>query len=100
METSTILIIITAVFVAWNIFTFVLYAIDKQRARTNKWRISEATLIACAFFTGGVGALLGMHIFRHKTQHIKFKVLVPIAIVVNVVELVLLLQLTGVINIW
>jgi len=100
METSTILIIIAAVFVACNIFTFAMYAIDKQKARANKWRISEATLIACGFFGGGVGALLGMQLLRHKTQHIKFKVLVPIAIVVNVIELLLALQLTGIISIW
>jgi uncharacterized membrane protein YsdA (DUF1294 family) len=80
--------IVLAAVIVWNIITFSLYAIDKAKARKNQWRISEATLIICAFLMGGIGALLGMQILRHKTQHIKFKVLVPIAVVVNIAALV------------
>ena len=100
METTTVILIIAAVFVVCNIFTFALYAIDKAKAKAQKWRISEATLIACGFCMGGVGALLGMNVLRHKTQHIKFKVLVPISVVFNAAVIVLVLQLTGVIQIW
>ena len=75
----------------WNIAIFALYAIDKQRARNNKWRIKEFTLIACAFFMGGFGAMIGMRVLRHKTQHIKFKLLVPIAVVFNIVVIVAVL---------
>ena len=69
---------------AWNIITFSLYGIDKHKARNKQWRTRETTLILCAFFMGGAGALLGMRIFRHKTQHGKFRLLVPLALVVNV----------------
>ena len=75
-------IAITA-FVLWNVLTFALYGIDKSKAKNNKWRISEATLIACAFLMGGVGSFLGMRVFRHKTKHMKFVVLIPVAVVVN-----------------
>ena len=72
------------IIVSWNLFTFLLFGMDKRRAENNQWRISEATLIVCAFLMGGVGSLLGMRVFRHKTKHIKFKVLVPLAIIVNI----------------
>ena len=70
--------------IVWNFIIFLMYGIDKAKARKNKWRISETTLITCAFLMGSVGALLGMNVFRHKTQHLKFKLLIPLAIIVNV----------------
>ena len=83
MESDMIAYVVVAV-VAWNVTTFALYGIDKRRSKKGKWRISEATLIACAFLMGGVGALLGMSVFRHKTKHLKFKMLVPLAIIINI----------------
>lgn len=77
-----------ALILIWNIVTFALYAIDKSRAKKGEWRIRESTLLLSAFCMGGVGALLGMQILRHKTQHIQFKILVPLAVVVNVVIVV------------
>ena len=68
----------------WNIAILGVYGIDKHKARKNKWRISEPTLITCAFMMGGVGALLGMYVFRHKTQHTKFRLLIPLAVAVNI----------------
>jgi len=85
-----ILWIALAFLVLWNIITFVLYGIDKSKAKNNKWRISEATLILCAFLMGGIGSFLGMRIFRHKTKHMKFMILVPLAIVINVAVVILL----------
>ena len=82
------LIIPAAVIILWNILTFALYGLDKAKAKANKWRISEATLIGCAFLMGGIGSLLGMSVFRHKTQHIKFKLLVPIATILNITIIV------------
>jgi len=74
--------------ILWNIATFALYAIDKGRAKANQWRIKEFTLILVAFLMGGVGALLGMNILRHKTQKTIFKVMVPLGVVVNIIVLV------------
>jgi len=83
--------IVAATVFLWNIITFALYALDKSRAKRKKWRISEASLITCAFLMGSLGAVIGMSILRHKTQHIKFKLLVPIAVVLNIAMVVAVL---------
>lgn len=67
-----------------NPLTFIIYGIDKSRARNDKWRISEATLIFLAFFGGALGALLGMLIFRHKIRKPKFYITVPVLLVLLV----------------
>ena len=76
---KTILLILVVV----NLFAFVLYGIDKAKAKQGAWRISEATLLFAALL-GPVGALLGMELFRHKTKHVKFKVLVPLFLVLHI----------------
>lgn len=68
----------------WNFAVFVMYGSDKMRAKRQCRRISEKTLILSAFALGGAGAVLGMQIFRHKTKHLKFVVLVPVAAVITV----------------
>ena len=64
--------IVGIVFLVANVWTFVLYGIDKRRAVKNKWRIPEKTLLLHTWLLGGVGGLLGMKLFRHKTQHKAF----------------------------
>ena len=81
---------IIVAFALWNLITFSLYGIDKRRATRKQWRISESTLIVCAFLMGGIGAFLGMWLFRHKTKYLKFKVLIPLAIIANVAVVILL----------
>lgn len=73
---------------AINVTAFVAYGIDKWKAKHNKWRISEMTLILLAFIGGALGALLGMKAFRHKTQHWKFRILVPIALMLWIAALI------------
>ena len=63
---------------AINIVAFFLYGIDKWKARHDKWRVTEARLIAVALLGGSVGALLGMKIWHHKTQHPKFRFGLPL----------------------
>ena len=60
-----------------NVITFILYGIDKYKAKKAKWRISEATLLAMAFIGGSIGAWMGMKLWRHKTLHKKFTIGVP-----------------------
>lgn len=67
-----------------NILTFIVYGIDKYKAKHNQWRISEKTLLGLAAAGGSVGAFLGMHIFRHKTQHWKFTLGVPVLFLLQV----------------
>lgn len=61
--------VLLMIFLAVNILAFILYGIDKKRAKKNQWRISERTLLLVGFCGGAVGALAGMKIFRHKTRH-------------------------------
>lgn len=68
----------------WNIITFTLYGLDKQFAKKHMYRISEKTLIASSLALGGVGAFAGMKLFRHKTKHTKFKIIVPLSAVITI----------------
>ena len=63
-----------------NLLAFCLYGIDKRRAGKGKRRISEKCLLWFAFLGGGIGAWCGMRCFRHKTKHWKFRILVPMAV--------------------
>jgi len=58
-------------FFAVNGAVFLLYAADKRRAVTARWRIPEATLLCSALF-GPFGAFSAMQILRHKTQKLRF----------------------------
>lgn len=60
-----------------NLLTFVTYGIDKWKARHNRWRVREAALLLLAALGGSIGALLAMMVFRHKTQHKKFRYGIP-----------------------
>ena len=69
---------------AINIATFLLYGIDKYKAKKNQWRISEATLLTMAAIGGSIGAWTGMRIWHHKTMHKKFKYGIPLIIILQV----------------
>ena len=69
---------------AINIVSFFLYGIDKYKAKKNKWRISEATLLMMAVIGGSIGAWVGMRLWHHKTMHKKFKYGIPIIIIMQV----------------
>lgn len=71
------------IFLIWNILVLLLYGTDKICAKTGKRRIREATLITCAFLFGGIGAMFGMVLFNHKTSKIKFRISVPLAVILN-----------------
>ena len=74
----------------FSLISFVLFGIDKYKARHGLWRISERTLLLSAFFFGGIGAFLGMRVFRHKTQHLCFRILVPVFMVLQAAGIVLI----------
>ena len=70
--------------VAINIVAFFLYGIDKWKAKRNKWRVTEARLLWIAVAGGSIGALLGMKIWHHKTQHAKFRFGLPAILVLQI----------------
>ena len=69
---------------AVNIATFLLYGVDKYKAKKGRWRISEATLLMMAVIGGSIGAWAGMRLWHHKTMHKKFKYGIPIIIILQV----------------
>ena len=69
---------------AINIATFLLYGIDKYKAKKGKWRISEATLLTMAAIGGSIGAWAGMRVWHHKTMHKKFKYGIPVIIIMQI----------------
>ncbi len=66
---------------AINVITFILYGIDKLKAKKGKWRIPEATLLLLAVVGGSIGAWLGMKVWHHKTLHKKFRYGVPLILI-------------------
>ena len=63
---------------AVNLLTLGVFGLDKHRARVHRERIPEAALLGLAVLGGGVGALAGMGLFRHKIGKRKFTVGVPL----------------------
>ena len=72
-----------------NLLTFVTYGIDKYKARHKHWRVREASLLLLAALGGSPAALLAMYLFRHKTQHNKFRYGVPAILIAQVLLVVL-----------
>ena len=57
-----------------SFLTFLLYALDKEKAKRSAWRISEKTLLLLSFFGGAAGGYLAMNLVRHKTKKWYFHV--------------------------
>ena len=64
--------VVSAYLVFVNVIAFLVYGVDKLKARKGHWRISEATLLLLAVVGGSIGAWLGMKAWHHKTKHLKF----------------------------
>ncbi len=65
--------------ICMNIITFVVFKSDKNRAIKGRWRIPESTLLSLSILGGGFGGWAAMKFVRHKTKHLKFVLLVPLA---------------------
>lgn len=66
-----------------NVVTFLIYGIDKWKAKKSKWRIRETALLGLAVLGGSIGAWFGMKVWHHKTLHKKFRFGVPAIIIVQ-----------------
>ena len=69
---------------AINAAAFIVYGIDKYKAKKAKWRISESTLLLLAVLGGSVGAWMGMKVWHHKTMHKKFKYGIPAILLIQI----------------
>lgn len=76
------------IFAIMNVITFILYWYDKECARKRKWRVAEITLLSFSFFGGALGAYIAMQGLRHKTQHKKFQICVPIFLTIQIILLI------------
>jgi uncharacterized membrane protein YsdA (DUF1294 family) len=61
-----------------NAVAFIVYGIDKLKARKGRWRIPESTLLLLAIIGGSIGAWFGMKAWHHKTMHRKFQYGLPV----------------------
>ena len=67
---------------AVNVAALWVMGVDKARSRKGRWRISEKALFLPAVLGGGLGGVLGMHLFHHKTRHWYFRWGFPLLLVV------------------
>ena len=76
-----------------NAAGFLLMLVDKWKAKKNRWRIRESTLLIVAALGGSVGSLAGMYLFRHKTLHLTFTVGIPLILAAQCIAAVLVMAL-------
>ena len=76
-----------------NIIGFFIMLIDKKKAENGKWRIQEKTIFMVTILGGGIGTILGMYIFRHKTRVDYFTVGVPLIMIMQAVVIFYLMNL-------
>ena len=62
-----------------SIIDFFLMAADKRKAKKRAGRIPENTMTGIGILGGAAGLWLGMCIFKHKTLHVKFKIIAPVS---------------------
>jgi uncharacterized membrane protein YsdA (DUF1294 family) len=67
-----------------NAVTFIVYGIDKYKAKKAKWRIPEVTLLLLAVLGGSIGAWMGMKVWHHKTMYKKFKYGIPAILLIQI----------------
>ena len=87
MDKKTIILVALAIIAIPNIASFALMGHDKRCARQGKWRVPEKMLFLVTACFGGLGGVLGMKVFHHKTQHWYFKVFFSVSLVMQVVVL-------------
>ena len=71
-----------------SLFTLALFGWDKWMAKQDRSRVPEAALLGATLFGGGLGGLVGMYLFRHKTRKMLFRVCVPLFLILQAALLV------------
>ena len=74
-----------------NVVTFLMFGIDKWKAKKSKRRIRETALLGQAVLGGSIGAWLGMKVWHHKTLHKKFRYGIPAIIIIQLAIIVYIL---------
>lgn len=68
-----------------NLVSFLSMGIDKWKAKRGAWRIPEQTLISMVLLGGGIGGIIGMYMFRHKTQKPRFYIGFPMILISEII---------------
>lgn len=67
-----------------NVIGFIAMLIDKKKAKRGSWRIPEKTLFTITLLGGGIGTILGMYAFRHKTKKLRFTIGFPVILLCEI----------------
>lgn len=76
-----------------NLITFIIFWIDKIKAKTGRWRYKIITLLGFCFIGGSIGGLLSMYVFHHKTKVNYFTLGIPIMIIMQILLILFLTNL-------
>lgn len=71
-------------FACINVISFIVFFLDKEKAKKDRWRIQERTLHTLSFFGGVIGSIAAMTVFHHKTRKTGFVAITLLAAVFNV----------------
>jgi len=74
-------------YLAVNVVTYPVWAIDKRQAKKGGFRVPEWTLHLLSMLGGGVAAVIAMRTLRHKTRKRVFKFLHPLLAALGVAAL-------------
>ena len=61
------------IYAVMSVVTFVMYAIDKFKAKRGMWRVQEKTLHILELCCGWPGAIVAQKLLRHKSQKLSFR---------------------------
>ena len=67
-----------------NTAAFLVFGLDKWKAKRERWRVPEKTFFLVAILGGSLGAILGMYAFHHKTRHWYFKWGLPAILIAQI----------------
>ena len=68
-----------------NLLSFLSMGIDKWKAKRGAWRIPEQTLISLVLLGGGIGGIIGMYLFKHKTKKPRFYIRFPVILILEII---------------
>lgn len=75
-------------FCAISLISVLLTIADKYKAKKNKWRIPESSLLIVGLLGGALCEYITMRIIRHKTLHKKFMIGLPAEIIFQIILIV------------
>ena len=78
-----------------SLVAFLTMGSDKLLAKRGARRVPEARLFLLALLGGGIGGLLGMYAFRHKTRHLHFVLGFPLIAAVQILGALYLFGISG-----